>query len=169
MKQKAKIQDTTSNQDNGSKPRAIIIDLDGTLSNSVKRVKFVSDDPKDYESFYKFIPEDKPNEWCKDLVEQYWVNSKKTIIFLTGRPEWTRTMSIEWLREHLAIMLRPEDNTLLFMRADGDYRKDDIIKEEHVKNIKKKYDVLFAIDDRMNNCEMFERNGIKALFCGVKK
>lgn len=76
-------------------------------------------------------------------------------------------MTVDWLNKH--IDARTYDGYVLMMRDNEDYRKDDIVKEEHVKNIKKDYDVLFAIDDRMNNCEMFERNGIKALFCKVEE
>ena len=153
------------------KGKTIIIDLDGTLSNSVQRIKLVSENPKDYEQFYKRISEDTPNKWATKILElidhyNFSCDNKEEIriILLTGRPEWTRKTTIEWLNKHT--ILKPYDYDLI-MREDKDYRHDYDYKRERIKEIKKKHKILFSIDDRPGPWRAFRDEGITCLFCGV--
>jgi hypothetical protein len=50
------------------------------------------------------------------------------------------------------------------MRKTGDKRKDAIVKQEiYDTKIKDKYEILYAIDDREDIAEVWNRNGIPVL------
>ena len=52
----------------------------------------------------------------------------------------------------------------LFMRPEGDHRKDNIVKEEIFNNhIRNKYNVIFVLDDRNQVVEMWRSLGLKCL------
>jgi hypothetical protein len=56
------------------------------------------------------------------------------------------------------------DQALLFMRKNGDYRKDAIIKKEIFdNNIRGKFNIDFALDDRNQCCEMWRSLGLTCL------
>ena len=55
------------------------------------------------------------------------------------------------------------DNTILLMREENDYRKSSAVKQEHLKEILKLYDVEIAFDDDESNKDMFLENGITVL------
>lgn len=53
---------------------------------------------------------------------------------------------------------------LLYMRAGGDFRKDTVVKEEiYRKFIEPYYDVIYAVDDRPEVCDLWESLGIPVL------
>lgn len=148
------------------KPKAIIIDLDGTLCESPYRASPDMVHWKDYWPLYKHIPEDLPQEWCMYLVDRCIQFCK--IVFLTARPEHTKEETIKWLGKNSGtlrifsweLIMMPDDYSI--EKSVTDY------KREEVKKLQEKYDILFGIDDNESVCEMFEQEGIKALFCGVK-
>lgn len=146
------------------KSNAIIIDLDGTLSNSKWRVdKFILSKPKSWMRFYQGIPEDKLNLWCAQLIMAYDLAFKSHVIFMTGRPEEYREITEKWLTKHLRWLT----NYTLIMRADGDYRKDFIVKNNLLIEIKKLHpNIILAVDDRASNIRMFREHGIPTLNCG---
>lgn len=52
----------------------------------------------------------------------------------------------------------------LYMRMDGDYRSTSEVKKDILKEfILDNYDVIFAIDDIQENCDMFKELGIPSL------
>jgi predicted secreted acid phosphatase len=147
------------------KQKSIICDLDGTLCDTSKRQHFVKTKPKDWLSFYRNIPYDEIHEWCYELIFAMFHRGYH-IIFVSGRSEENREMTLEWLLEKLneanMRMLRPS----LFMRKAGDYRKDSIVKNEIYETyIKDKYDVLFCVDDRPSVCRMWRSIGLTVLQC----
>ena len=82
---------------------------------------------------------------------------------MSGREDFCKEMSIAWLKKH--IQLR-DDEVKLLMRKTGDHRKDCIIKKELFdREIKDKYYVEFAIDDRNQVCELWRSMGLTCLQC----
>lgn len=53
----------------------------------------------------------------------------------------------------------------LYMRKDGDQRKDNVIKQEILKHIKEKYEISFAFDDRKSVVDMWRENGVFCFQC----
>lgn len=140
---------------------AIIVDLDGTLCNTDGRKHFVENKPKDWKSFFAGISNDEPNEWCRQLV--YSVSKRHDIVFVSGRAEEYRGVSHVWLHDHLGPVFAA---CPLFMRADGDFRQDYIIKEEiYRKHIEPHYKILFCVDDRKQVVDMWRRIGLQVLHC----
>jgi len=148
-----------------SRPKAIIVDLDGTLCNSAWRVFHIRPEEgqkKNWNAFNKGAEFDQPNQWCLDLVYAYH-NAGFQIVFLTARsgsPE-TKAITENWLRAHVTAA-----NWVLFMRKNNDYRPDYTSKQEvYNLEIAPYYDVQLAIDDKPAVCAMWRTVGITSLLC----
>ncbi len=141
------------------KPKAIIVDLDGTLADVSHRRPFLDETPPDWKSFNESCIVDPVNGWCKSLVLAMYFQ-RVAVIVTSGRWEEFRDASRTWL----------DDNGIpfafLYLRQNGDQRSDAIVKEEILnKEILPRFDVLFAVDDRKSVVEMWRRNGIVCLQC----
>ena len=55
--------------------KAIIVDIDGCLANVEHRVKYVRQKPKNHDKLNDLMIDDKPNEWCKVLIEVMKMNN----------------------------------------------------------------------------------------------
>ena len=142
------------------KEKIIICDLDGTLCNTDHRKHFMQQKPKDWNSFYGGIPNDPINKWCYELIlKMNAVQPYTNIILVSGRPEKYRKNTEDWLHKHGI----PAD---VFMRKDGDFRDDAIVKKEiYETHIKPFYEVLFCIDDRQRVVDMWREEGLVCLQC----
>jgi hypothetical protein len=79
---------------------------------------------------------------------------------VTGRNEFTRKITQEWLQKH------DQYYDLLLMRKDRDYRQDAVIKEEIYRlHIESKFDVIFCVDDRKQVVDMWRKLGLVCLQC----
>jgi predicted kinase len=115
-----------------SLPKAIICDLDGTLSLMNGRSPFDA----------SRCDEDLPNIPVVNMVKNYHQFGYK-IILASGREDTFKPQTLTWL-ERYGIFY-----DLLVMRAAGDFRKDAIIKKEFFSNhIEGKYFVELVLDDR---------------------
>lgn len=115
-----------------SLPHAIISDLDGTLA--------ILHDRSPYDCVA--CGSDKLNEPVADILKTY-ATIGITIILFSGREEKSREETIKWLKRHEVPF------NLLEMRADGDLRKDNIVKKDMYENhVKGKYFIKFVLDDR---------------------
>ncbi|MBC8755433.1 AAA family ATPase [Kordia sp. YSTF-M3] len=113
-------------------PKAIICDLDGTLSLINNRSPF--DGSK--------CERDLPNVPVINLVKNYQKLGFK-ILLLSGRSGKFQPETERWLQKYEV------EYDALWMRAEKDNRKDSIIKEElFTQNIENKYFVEFVLDDR---------------------
>lgn len=137
------------------KHKVIIVDLDGTLCNADHRKHLVEN--KNWNSFYENLVKDEPNNWCLNILDRFKLNE---IIFVSGRPEQYRKITRDWL------VNIGYTSPLLFMRKDGDFRKDSIVKEEiYREHIEPDYEVMFCIDDRKQVVDMWRSIGLTCLQC----
>ena len=142
------------------KQKAIIVDLDGTLADCEHRKKFIEGSKKDWKSFLKDenIIQDKLNLWCASIISHF--KSSHKIILVTGRNEFTRYITEEWLASH------DQYYDLLLMRKDQDYRQDVVIKEEiYNLHIQPNFSVTFCVDNRKQVVDMWRRMGLICLQC----
>lgn len=137
---------------------AIICDLDGTLCNIDHRLHHVKGDKKNWKDFFAEMDKDKVNDWCAETLHS--MGDFYQIVLCSGRPEDYKDKTVKWLEENGV-----EWNSLL-MRQRNDFRQDDIVKEIILEfEIKPRWDILMAIDDRQQVVEMWRKHGITCLQC----
>ncbi len=140
---------------------AIIVDLDGTLTNCDHRLFHVKKKPKDWKAFFDKMEDDEIHSWCEELILAMQARGH-AIILLTGRPEDYREPTQKWLSRYQI----PYD--LLLMRAQGDHREDAQIKWElYQREIAPKYRALFCVEDRAGVVAMWREKGIPTLQCDL--
>ena len=137
----------------------IICDLDGTLADISHREHHAQGDRKNWKRFFEGIPEDAIAEVVANILKHYSKTHK--IILVSGRPEHTRENTISWLRKHVP-WLKPIH---LFMRPDGDFRPDNIVKAEiYEDQIKPEHgEPFFVLDDRDKVVKMWREKGLVCL------
>jgi len=124
---------------------AIIVDIDGTLAINVER---------DYYDMTK-IASDVPNKPICDLVN--FLSKKHAVLIVSGRTVDCRNDTVLWFSYYGV------SYTELFMRKTGDNRSDTIVKEEILKEILKKYNILYVLDDRKGVVSMWRKNKLCCL------
>jgi predicted secreted acid phosphatase len=151
------------------KPKAIIVDLDGTLVMNDKRaLKFMDKHGKGVSADHwsKFFVDscryDVPNQWCVEIVNAFAAQGFQ-ILFVTGRggSPLIEGVTREWLSMYVSPAVRWE----LHMRGEHDKRENHVIKKELMSKLMIQYNISFAIDDMKNNVDMFRSLGIPALHC----
>jgi len=137
----------------------ILCDLDGTLCDHTHRVHHVQKvdgnglkHKPDWDAFYAEVKEDAPHNGVMTLLGH--MLETRTVVFVTGRPERCRVDTVAWLEEY-ALHEHP-----LYMRKDGDFRADYIVKQEILDAHIDKDRVLFVLDDRQQVVDMWRRNGL---------
>jgi predicted kinase len=132
---------------NRNLPGAIISDIDGTLALISGRSPYDT----------ARCEQDALNEPVADIVGNYH-KSDFRILLASGRSEQHRSLTENWLQQK---GVRYHE---LFMRADGDSRKDAIIKREIYENhIAGKYNIKFVLDDRQQVVDLWRSLGLTCL------
>jgi len=137
----------------------IVFDLDGTLANITHRLHFIKNDAKDWDGFFKAIPQDQPISELVDLAVTLLTLNEKQIVFVTGRPERTRKDTISWLERN---GIKTDFQRNLFMRHDGDKRSDSIVKKIILNNMRAiGFRPVLVFDDRQSVVDMWREEGIR--------
>jgi len=141
----------------------IICDIDGTIAESKERVEAFLSEEKDWEQFYENSTNDKPVDDIIGILQACTVGHfvagvPVEIVFITGRPEKYRGITMQWLSEQRLI------DRLVLMRADGDFRPDHVVKRElFEKNFGPKDNILFVLEDRTSCVKMWRDLGLTCL------
>lgn len=127
-------------------PKAIIVDIDGTLAHMKGRSPFD----------WQRVGEDECDEIIKGIVNAY--DNHGVVIVMSGRDGSCRAITEKWL----------EDNGIkydsLLMRIEGDMRKDSIVKRELFDTyIAGHYFIEYVLDDRQQVVDMWRDMGLKCL------
>jgi len=129
-------------------PIAVMIDIDGTCALMGTRSPF--DETR--------VHEDAPNRPVLRCVQALIADGFHPI-FCSGRTEACREVTARWLETHLPVLEMVEYS--LHMRAEGDMRKDAVVKRELFDaHIRDGYDVRFVLDDRDQVVEMWRSLGL---------
>jgi FMN phosphatase YigB (HAD superfamily) len=123
--------------------RIIIVDLDGTLYDSVSRSHFAKAGM--WDEFHSHSSLDKPNFDVLDLVKE--LGRYHTMLGITGRNERYRKITDHWLNRWQV----PLDD--LLMRPDGNFNSDPEVKLSLLhkwlgKNQRNMREIWFALEDR---------------------
>lgn len=130
--------------ENAELPKAIIVDIDGTLAKMNGRSPFD----------WGKVKEDSCNSVVRGLVNAY----SGTVIIFSGRDGICKQDTIDWLKENGI------KYSELFMREEGNNEKDAIIKRRMFEqNIRGKYFVEYVLDDRNQVVEMWRNIGLTCL------
>lgn len=144
------------------KPKAIIVDIDGTLALRTNRSPF------DYEKACGDNAEFRMCDIIKGLIES---ERMYEVFFVTGREDIgeCRRITEEWLEDHVYSKrghsgFLPKENWTLLMRAKDDHRSDEIVKREIYENkIAPWFDVVAVFDDRDRVVKMWRELGLLCL------
>ena len=145
------------------KPRAVIVDIDGTVATHA------NPDSTLLRGHYDFhrVGEDLPNQPVIDTVLALR-NAGHEIVFCSGRPALIYPSGVDvqaetriWLSRHLGSWT---DQALLLMRGAHDGRHDSIVKHElYANHIAPIFDVRLALDDRDSVVKLWRGLGITTL------
>lgn len=136
-------------------PKAVIFDIDGTLALNQGRSPYdgerVNEDALNDRIF------DLYNLICRGYNSSY---GEIKLIICTGREDTgnCKEKTIKWLNDNHIY------SDEFYIRKKADHRADWVVKKEFFKDISKKYNVLFAVDDRtqvVDNC--WRRSGLTCL------
>jgi predicted kinase len=115
-------------------PKAIIIDVDGTIARMGGRGPF---------DWHK-VKDDVPRNFVIGMIKGAIAQTGAKPVFLSGRDGICMQDTRDWISKNFQ-----QENIELYMRGEGDFRKDVIIKREiFMESIDEKYDVIGAFDDR---------------------
>lgn len=142
--------------------KAIIFDVDGTLADVQHRLHHLEKEPKDWAGFFSDMKNDPP---IKPITELFRLlanvqNEEFYLLVVSARPDSYERVTTDWLHG--------EDLYFndIYMRKAGDFRPDNIVKEEILQKILEDgYEPFLVIDDRPQVVEMWRSYGIKTLQC----
>lgn len=145
------------------KPYAVWIDIDNTLSDATHRQHHLHNDKgARWDKFFAEMDKDPINLWCETLIEG--MHEKYKVVICSGRPDNYKAITEAWLNKHAV----PYD--ALFMRSANDSRKDSIVKEQLFEfEVKTRFDLLFAVDDRKQVIDQMRSHGVVVLDCAGEK
>jgi phosphoglycolate phosphatase-like HAD superfamily hydrolase len=147
-----------------TRPRAVIWDLDGTLSDDKARAHFVEVErgrARDWKSYFDAIDTDPPIAASMEVLRAMHAAGLR-ILFLTGRPEYTRPKTVRWLE---ANGLTEYD--ALIMRPDGEYRPAGFFKADVVEDLRREYELVCAFEDRIDVAEQLRQAGVPVFLYGA--
>ena len=143
-----------------TKATSVVVDLDGTLCNSLHRSHWA--ELRQWDEFHSRMMDDLPHDDVARLVSLCHASGLQTI-GCTGRPERWRQQTYHWLRQHEI----PLD--VLLMRGNHDYASDAELKPRILEEWHATTDqaelmtvherVLFVLDDRESVVEAWRENG----------
>jgi phosphoglycolate phosphatase-like HAD superfamily hydrolase len=146
------------------KMRAVIWDLDGTLSDDRARAHFVEVEEgrmPDWKSYFDAIEEDPPIA-ASIAILQAVRESGIRIIYLTGRPEFTREATERWLEANGL-----DEYDLLLMRPEWERRHAGRFKVDVVRDLRRNYEIVCAFEDRIDVAEALRQSGIPVFLYGA--
>lgn len=149
--------------DRKNKPRAVIWDLDGTLSDDQARAHYVEVEAgrtRDWDSYFDAVDEDPPVAASMEILHALRAAGVR-IIYLTGRPEFTRPKTERWLK---ANGLDEYDH--LVMRPAGEIRVAGEFKTDEIRHLREKYELVCAFEDRIDVAEHLRRAGLPVFLYG---
>lgn len=126
-------------------PKAIIVDIDGTIALPNGR------EQQEWDKVFT----DKVNEPVRELVRQYEKASGHAVLIVTARPESCKEKTFDWLQ------VSGIPFSILLMRSRHNDRPDTEVKKGlYNRYIKHNYDVVFVLDDKNSAVDMW-RNELK--------
>jgi phosphoglycolate phosphatase-like HAD superfamily hydrolase len=139
--------------DSGDAGRPIaVFDIDGVLADVRHRLHHLDARPKNWDRFFEAAVDDDPlTEGLRLAVE---MAAAHDIVYLTGRPERTRSDTQRWLAQHGAPTGR------LLMRRDGDRRPARVVKLALARQLAARGRLAIVVDDDPDVVEALDGAGL---------
>jgi phosphoglycolate phosphatase-like HAD superfamily hydrolase len=147
-----------------TKPKAMIWDLDGTLSDDRARAHYVEVEQgkkRNWRGYFDAIDSDPPIAASMEILRAMNLAGIRTV-FLTGRPEYTRPKTESWLE---ANGLTEYDD--LLMRPEGEFRPAGEFKYDVVMHLRERYEIVCAFEDRIDVADHLREAGIAVFLYGA--
>ncbi len=137
--------------------RCVIFDIDGTLADCTHRLHFVKHGKRDWDGFFAAMGAGGIVEPVRELL---WAVARGDfpIVICSGRPERYRDVMQNWLgRNGIGY-------DALYMRPDGDFRADHIVKKQILDGMRADgFEPFLVIDDRQRVVDMWREDGLVCL------
>ena len=140
-----------------------IFDLDGTLALMEHRLPFINNGEKRWREFYEACDQDQPNIPVITLLN-HLRQARAEIWIFTGRSDVVREKTEKWLFTHTSLSIS-EIQQGIFMRKDGDYRQDQMLKKFWLLGLSEqdRGRIQMVFEDRDCVVQMWRENGIPCL------
>ncbi|NMC59217.1 MAG: hypothetical protein GYA51_07535 [Candidatus Methanofastidiosa archaeon] len=139
----------------------VIVDIDGTISKVGERLKYIKQEPKDWDSFYEDCFDDEPVGVILALIRDLY-DAGYPIALCTGRRSSCREKTVQWLNKYDCEYLTKFSPIL--MRPNGDMRHDIEVKPELLEIAGYTPDkVAFILEDRTSMCKKWRELGYTCL------
>lgn len=135
------------------KREAVIFDMDGTLADVSGIRHYVMTRPKNFDAFHAESVNVPANAEVVDMARWFHAQGAAVIIVTARRAMW-RNHTAMWL----ALNGVPSD--AMFMRANGDQRKDYLIKRDILVMIRATWVPVLAVDDNPAVLALWDEEGI---------
>jgi len=138
--------------------RAVLVDIDGVLSDATGRQHFLDDRSKrNWRDFFDACGEDALIGEVAQLIEL--LDSSLAVVLLTGRPLRVQDRTLAWLERYDVRW------DLLIMRNAGDYAAAREFKRHTVGELRDfGFDLRLAFEDDRRNLEMFHEEGLPCVY-----
>jgi hypothetical protein len=130
-------------------PKARIYDMQGTLADVRSIRHLVEGEKKDFDAFHYATAGCPPHQWVVDAMRKDFLAHICPLVLTGMNAKFKRVVDF-WLADH------DVPATLVMMRADGDFRKDVVVKREMYDRLILHYDIIGAYDDNPNIVELWE-------------
>jgi hypothetical protein len=139
--------------------RAVLVDIDGVLSDPGHRLHLLERRPRDWEAFFDAAADDLPVTAGLRLLELF--DADLAIVLVTGRPARLRDLTVAWLAKHEACW------DLLAMRPTADRSAAVNLKRRAVDALRAAgWEPLLAIDDDVDVVAAYHRAGVPCFRAG---
>lgn len=118
----------------------VVFDIDGVVADVRHRLRFVERKPKDWDSFFAAMDADGPLAEGITMAQEHAAAGHR-IVYLTGRNEDYRRLTLGWLARHGL----PEGR--LVMRRSDDRRPARVFKPAALRRIAADARVVAVVDD----------------------
>lgn len=134
--------------------KAAWIDMDGSLADCGHRLHWVENKPKNYDAFEAECHKDPINVQVHEVIKGLKAIGYK-ILIVSARMDGRKQLTLDWLAKHNV------EYDAIYMRKQGDSRKDDVVKKELLDKIKLDgYSLSMAFDDRKRVKQMLVANEV---------
>jgi hypothetical protein len=139
--------------------RAILVDIDGVISDASERQHFLhrDDGTRDWRGFFGAVVHDRPIEGYRHVLPL--LDPDVSVILLSARPAWVFDRTVEWLLRHEV------HHHLLVIRGDDDHTAASEFKRGVLRALREQgFAIELGVDDDEAIVEMYRSERVPACY-----